>query len=164
MRHWKQLALAEGCTVIIVCEEECLVGLDLNPAGDLASTLEEGNPLLVETGRQLAAYFDGRLDSFDLPLRIIGTDFQQRCWRALLTIPYGETRSYGEMAKQIGNPEAVRAVGAANGQNPLPIVVPCHRVIGRDGKLVGFGGGLPLKRLLLDLEARHAGLFRQAKA
>jgi methylated-DNA-[protein]-cysteine S-methyltransferase len=90
---------------------------------------------------------------FDLPLDMRGTDFQRNVWEALLTIPYGETRSYGEIAKQIGRPDRARAVGAANGSNPVSIIVPCHRVIGSDGSLTGYGGGLPRKRWLLDHEA-----------
>jgi methylated-DNA-[protein]-cysteine S-methyltransferase len=108
--------------------------------------------VMRETIRQLRLYFAGELRQFDLPLELIGTDFQKRVWNALLTIPYGETRSYTEIALQIGAPRAVRAVGAANGRNPIPIIVPCHRVIGASGSLVGFGGGLEWKRKLLDLE------------
>ncbi len=111
----------------------------------------------TETARQLRDYFNGRLRKFDLPLNPEGTPFQQSVWRALRHIPYGATRSYGEIAAAIGKPRAVRAVGAANGRNPLPIVIPCHRVIGGDGSLTGFGGGLDVKRALLELEASHAG-------
>jgi methylated-DNA-[protein]-cysteine S-methyltransferase len=110
------------------------------------------SPVMRETIRQLRLYFAGSLQTFDLPLDLIGTDFQKRVWGALVTIPYGETRSYTEIAAQIGAPRAVRAVGAANGRNPIPIIVPCHRVIGASGNLVGFGGGLEWKRKLLDLE------------
>ncbi len=110
--------------------------------------------ILRETSRQLDAYFAHDLREFDLPLVLKGTPFQIRVWRALQQIPYGETRSYGQQARAIGAPDAVRAVGAANGQNPIPIVVPCHRVIGSNGKLTGFGGGLPLKQWLLDLESQ----------
>lgn len=106
----------------------------------------------AEAIRQLTEYFDGKRQSFDLPLDPAGTDFQQEVWQALLEIPYGETRSYGGLAGAIGRPKAVRAVGAANGRNPIPIVIPCHRVIGADGSLTGFGGGLEIKRRLLDLE------------
>lgn len=109
--------------------------------------------LMRETIRQLRLYFAGELRQFDLPLELIGTDFQKRVWNALLKIPYAETRSYTQIALQIGAPRAVRAVGAANGRNPIPIIVPCHRVIGASGNLVGFGGGLEWKRKLLDLEA-----------
>lgn len=102
---------------------------------------------------QLDAYFARTLRSFDLDLRPRGTAFQLRVWEALRAIPYGETRSYSEIARTIGKPDAVRAVGSANGANPLPIVVPCHRVLGADGSLTGFGGGLRVKRFLLDLES-----------
>ncbi|HEY7142512.1 MAG TPA: methylated-DNA--[protein]-cysteine S-methyltransferase [Methylomirabilota bacterium] len=112
---------------------------------------------LKEAARQLEAYFAGALRQFDLTLAPEGTAFQLRVWRALLDIPYGETVSYAELARRIGRPSAVRAVGAANGQNPLSIVIPCHRVIGSDGRLVGYGGGLPAKSALLALERRVAG-------
>jgi methylated-DNA-[protein]-cysteine S-methyltransferase len=114
----------------------------------------------AELRRQLAAYFGGELRDFDLPLAPQGTPFQQSAWAALRTIPYGETRSYRDQALAIGNPKAVRAVGQANGRNPLPIVIPCHRVIGANGSMTGFGGGIDTKRFLLDLEARHGGGFR----
>jgi len=102
--------------------------------------------------RQLGAYFEGKLTKFDLALAPRGTEFQLMVWRALIEIPYGETTSYAQIASRIGRPAAVRAVGAANGANPLPIVVPCHRVIGADGSLTGYGGGLDLKASLLALE------------
>ncbi|MEZ5316405.1 MAG: methylated-DNA--[protein]-cysteine S-methyltransferase [Vicinamibacterales bacterium] len=124
----------------------------------------EGRPaagltgLLAEVNRQLTAYFEGRLQAFDLPIAPEGTPFQQSVWRALCAIPYGRTVTYASLARTIGRPAAVRAVGAANGRNPIPIVIPCHRVIGSSGQLVGFGGGLNIKRRLLDLEA--AGQLR----
>ena len=109
--------------------------------------------VLLETARQLRAYFAGELLSFDLPLELHGTEFQRRCWLALATIPYGQTVSYGEQARRLGlGSDAARAVGAANGQNPLPLVLPCHRVIGANGSLTGFGGGLHVKRFLLEHE------------
>lgn len=108
---------------------------------------------------QLDEYFAGVRTQFDLPLDPVGTDFQLRAWEALRAIPYGETRSYTEQARAIGSPAAVRAVGAANGRNPISIVVPCHRVVGADGSLTGFGGGLAAKRFLLDHEARDLTLF-----
>src|ERR1700761_9032860 len=120
------------------------------------------HPMLLEAERQLAEYFDGRRQEFDLQLDFAGTDFQRRVWQALLTIPYGETRSYGEIAQQIGSPEAVRAVGAANGKNPISIIAPCHRVIGSNGKLTGFAGGLETKARLLALE--RADLFQAARS
>lgn len=106
---------------------------------------------------QLRSYFAGKRREFDFPLAPHGTEFQLAVWTALRQIPYGETTTYGEVARTIGRPDAVRAVGAANGANPIPIVVPCHRVIGSNGTLTGFGGGLPAKRWLLDHEARVAG-------
>ena len=106
---------------------------------------------------QLEAYFAGALRRFDLPLAPEGTPFQREVWSALTAIPYGETVSYGELARRLCRPAASRAVGAANGQNPIPIVIPCHRVIGADGSLTGFGGGLAIKRRLLDLEAGTLG-------
>ena len=115
-----------------------------------------GTPLLTEAARQLAAYFDGTLTDFDLPIRLTGTAFRRQCWQALCTIPYGETISYGEQAKRIGNAKAVRAVGGANHHNPISIVVPCHRVVGADGSLTGYGGGVDKKQWLLDHERRHA--------
>jgi len=120
--------------------------------------------LMREALEQFRLYFAGELRTFHLPLEMIGTPFQKSVWTALQNIPYGETRSYSQMARQIGAPRAVRAVGAANGRNPIPIIVPCHRVIGASGKLVGFGGGLDWKRFLLDLEATHAERGRQATA
>ena len=109
-------------------------------------------PLLREAEGQLIAYFEGRLRTFDLPVDLRGTPFQQAVWRALRDIPFGETRSYGEIARAVGNPRASRAVGMANNRNPISIIVPCHRVIGADGSLTGYGGGLDVKRFLLRLE------------
>jgi methylated-DNA-[protein]-cysteine S-methyltransferase len=114
------------------------------------------HPVLVETERQLDEYFAGRRKAFDLTLDPAGTEFQKKVWRALLTIPYGETRTYAQIARQIGSPKAVRAVGAANGRNPISIVAPCHRVIGSSGELTGFAGGLDVKAKLLRLEGAAA--------
>ena len=110
------------------------------------------HPILLETQKQLNEYFEGQRQVFDLPLDFEGTEFQQKVWQALLTIPFGETRSYKQIAEQIGNVKAVRAVGAANGKNPISIITPCHRVVGANGKLVGFTGGLENKDVLLQLE------------
>ena len=110
------------------------------------------HPMLIRVKKQLEQYFAGQRQQFDLPLDFQGTDFQQQVWQTLLTIPYGETRSYKEIAVQIGNEKAVRAVGAANGKNPISIIAPCHRVIGSSGALVGFAGGLDKKQILLSLE------------
>jgi len=103
---------------------------------------------------QIAEYLSRRRREFDLPLDVRGTEFQRRMWAAVANIPYGQTRTYAEVARAIGKPKAVRAVGAANGANPLPLVVPCHRVLGSDGSLTGYGGGLDVKRKLLEMEAR----------
>jgi methylated-DNA-[protein]-cysteine S-methyltransferase len=117
------------------------------------------HPILVQTERQLGEYFAGTRTAFDLPLDPVGTDFQRRVWRALLTIPYGQTRSYADIARQVGSPAAVRAVGAANGRNPISIITPCHRVIGSTGQLTGFAGGLETKAYLLNLESPQRGLM-----
>jgi methylated-DNA-[protein]-cysteine S-methyltransferase len=113
---------------------------------------DDRHPVLVETERQLKEYFAGKRKTFSVGLDMRGTRFQKDVWEKLLAIPFGETRSYGQLAKQLGNPRATRAVGAANGKNPLSIIVPCHRVIGYSGKLTGFAGGLQTKAKLLSLE------------
>ena len=119
----------------------------------LAELIEDHqHPMLLRVKKQLEQYFAGQRQQFDLPLDFQGTDFQQQVWQTLLTIPYGETRSYKDIALQIGNEKAVRAVGAANGRNPISIIAPCHRVIGSGGALVGFAGGLDKKQILLSLE------------
>jgi len=120
---------------------------------------KESRAALKETIRQLHAYFAGELENFDLHLAPEGTPFQLAVWRRLCDIPYGQTISYGELASRIGNPKASRAVGLANGSNPIPIVIPCHRVIGSNGKLTGYGGGLPIKEKLLALERRQLRLL-----
>jgi len=124
-----------------------------HPAQPESSWKKDPAPL-KETIRQLRAYFAGELEQFALPLAPEGTPFQLEVWRRLCDIPFGETISYGELARRMGNPKASRAVGLANGSNPIPIVIPCHRVIGSNGKLTGYGGGLPIKEKLLALE-RH---------
>ncbi len=120
---------------------------------------KQSRAAFAEVIRQLQAYFRGELKKFDLPLAMEGTDFQLRVWNALRAIPYGETISYAQLAERIGNPKAVRAVGLANGSNPIPIIVPCHRVIGSDGSLTGFGGGLATKNMLLELESKQLSLL-----
>ena len=121
------------------------------PAKDWVYSKEK----FMTTLSQLEAYFKGELTRFDLELNVQGTDFQKTVWQELVRIPYGETISYGELAKRIKNPNASRAVGMANGKNPISIIIPCHRVIGKDGSLTGFGGGLEVKKKLLDLEKRN---------
>ena len=122
-----------------------------NEQGPENTELRE-TPLLKETFRQLTEYFNKKRKVFDVPLNLVGTEFQKRDWEELKKIPYGETKSYGEIAKALGIPKGARAVGLANNRNPVAIIVPCHRVIGHDGKLVGFGGGLHIKEALLGLE------------
>ena len=126
-------------------------GEQLGAGDELYST-----PLLRRAEEQLGEYFAGQRKEFDLPLAPAGTPFQQCCWQALCAIPYGRTRSYGDQAKAVGNPKASRAVGMANNRNPLPIVIPCHRVVGSSGKLVGYAGGLGIKEALLALEAQNS--------
>lgn len=117
---------------------------------------KKSHSLLLEAERQLKQYFTGKRKKFSVPLDMRGTHFQRSVWQALLDIPFGETRTYGELAKQLGNPQAMRAVGAANGKNPISIIVPCHRVIGSGGKLSGFAGGLEAKERLLNLEQERS--------
>ncbi len=130
-----------------------------NKARDADPQWQRRDDLFTAAQTQLDEYFAGKRKRFDLSLRPAGTPFQRSVLDVLLTIPYGEMWSYLDVAKAIGKPKAVRAVGAANGSNPIAIIIPCHRVVGSNGKLTGFGGGLPAKRLLLDLEGRHSGLF-----
>jgi methylated-DNA-[protein]-cysteine S-methyltransferase len=127
-------------------------------AGVVGAAVASGSdPVFAAAAEQLDAYFRGELTSFDLPLSLDGTRFQRSVWAALQSIPYGQTISYGELARRIGQPSASRAVGLANGRNPVAIVVPCHRVIGADGSLTGYGGGMDRKRFLLGLEQRVSG-------
>lgn len=144
-------------TLKLVAHDQALVAVlweNENPKRvRLAQLIENKNhPVLLETQQQLNEYFQGHRTQFDLALDFAGTEFQQKVWQALLTIPFGETRSYKQIAEQIGNVKAVRAVGAANGKNPISIIAPCHRVVGANGKLVGFAGGLKNKDVLLKLE------------
>lgn len=115
---------------------------------------DKKHEVLAHAERQLLEYFDGKRSRFDLPLDFTGTPFQKKVWAALCRIPFGETRSYADIAKEVGSPKAVRAVGSANGKNPISIIAPCHRVIGKNGKLTGFAGGLEVKGFLLELERR----------
>ena len=141
----------------LTADETSLTGVWLNAQG--APDRSRAGGILAETEKQLRAYFAGRLQRFDLPLALAGTPFQRDVWTALRDIPFGTTCSYGELAGRIARADAVRAVGAANGQNPIPIVIPCHRVIGKDGSLTGFGGGLTMKAWLLKHEHRQRQLF-----
>ena len=145
----KLVASEKGLTAILW---ECDRETERVKLGTMAK--EEGHPVLVEAARQIGEYFAGARTAFDVPLDFRGTEFQKSVWAALLTIPFGETRSYAEIARQVGRPTAFRAVGAANGRNPISIVAPCHRVIGTNGTLTGFAGGLEAKALLLGIEGR----------
>jgi methylated-DNA-[protein]-cysteine S-methyltransferase len=138
--------------LLLIGDEHSLTSLYMSPYHLPADSKRAAEPF-ADAVEQLEQYFAGERVEFDLTLDMQGTDFQRNVWNALLTIPYGETRSYGEIANQIGRPDRARAVGAANGSNPISIIVPCHRVIGSDGSLTGYGGGLPRKRWLLDHEA-----------
>ena len=129
---------------------------DVGLPADLAEA--DDDPALEAAATQLTQYFDGDRREFDVPLDLRGTDFQKDAWRALAGVPYGETRSYGEQADAIGRPGAFRAVGSANGRNPIPVILPCHRIVGADGSLTGFAGGLDTKRHLLNLEQAQQGL------
>jgi methylated-DNA-[protein]-cysteine S-methyltransferase len=160
MLQWAVAECAEGVRLRFTASPTGLRAIDLRlddpPLGEPASD----NPLIAIAAEQMREYFAGRLRQFDLPLDPQGTAFQKRVWCELETIPFGQIRSYAQVAVAIGKPKAVRAVGAANGANPLPIVVPCHRVIGSSGRLVGYGGGLALKHRLLELEGCTPALFR----
>jgi methylated-DNA-[protein]-cysteine S-methyltransferase len=140
----------------LIASDTTLVGIWFEQGRDATradATLEERPSALLDRARvQLEEYFAGTRKEFDLPLEPRGTEFQLRVWKRLLQIGYGETTTYGALARDLGDVQASRAVGLANGSNPIPIVIPCHRVIGADGSLTGFGGGLPIKRALLDLE------------
>lgn len=152
MLEWLVADCAEGVQLRFTAGANGLRSIDFDLTRPVDGEEAGGNPLLREAVRQLRAYFAGSLRVFEIPLDPQGTEFQLKVWRQLVTIPYGEIRSYSQVAEAVGAPRAVRAVGAANGANPIPIVAPCHRVIGSSGKLVGYGGGLPLKERLLALE------------
>jgi len=160
MLEWSDVQPVDGLKLRIVASTSGIRAIEFDPLpageGVPGAVRNQENSLLAEVCAQLQAYFAGQLREFHVPLDMQGTPFQLRVWGRLGTIPYGETRSYMQIARAIGSPLAVRAVGAANGANPIPIIVPCHRVIGASGKLVGYGGGLPLKKRLLELEGALA--------
>ena len=137
----------------LVSDGKSLTGLYMGSYGPKPTKAwQQGGVFLSRAEKQLRDYFDGKRKRFDLPLAGVGTEFQKTVWKALCDIPYGETISYGELARRIGQPKAARAVGLANGSNPISIIVPCHRVIGANGTLTGYGGGLPRKKWLLEHE------------
>lgn len=144
--------------VRIMEENNAVISIGIKKDGIEKSGIEHETALLQKAARQLAEYFEGKRKVFDLPIALKGTAFQKKVWDALCTIPYGETRSYREIAKQIGNEKACRAVGGANHNNPIMIVVPCHRVIGTNRSLTGYAGGLSVKKYLLELEHKTARL------
>lgn len=154
MKHWCRMASPIG-DLILVEDNGALLEIGFTsgarPAANPADATETRAPFVAIT-RQLEEYFAGKRREFDIPLAPRGTSFQQQVWQALTKIPFGTTVSYSDIAHAIGNPNAVRAVGLANGRNPIPVVIPCHRVIGKNGTLTGYGGGLPIKRKLLVLE------------
>ena len=163
MLEWTELNVVDGLRLRMVAWGSSLRTIDFHLSSPVSGMeRNDSNLVLRETMLQLRAYFAGELRDFDVPLDMQGTPFQQRVWNELLRIPYGETRSYMQIAVAVGAPKAVRAVGAANGSNPIPIIVPCHRVIGSSGKLTGYGGGLPLKKRLLELEGALAMGLRYA--
>lgn len=159
VRHWTMPDTPVG-ELTVVAEGEAVIGVYMSEHRDAG--LERGaavqhDDLLQEAAGQLDDYFAGKIQEFQIPTQASGTDFQMQVWAELSRIPYGSTISYGELASRVGRPRAVRAVGAANGRNPLSILVPCHRVVGADGSLTGYGGGVPNKRALLALEGALAG-------
>lgn len=151
-----ELRLIASLDGLVAILWESTISVDSGPRQEVR---DEQHPLLLKVDRQLGEYFAGKRREFSIALDMRGTRFQKDVWEALLEIPFGETRSYRQIASRLGNPRATRAVGAANGRNPIPIVVPCHRVIGSNGKLTGFGGGLETKDFLLNLEGAGRRLF-----
>jgi methylated-DNA-[protein]-cysteine S-methyltransferase len=151
---WRRLESPLG-ELQLVGDGRALTRLEMSPRTEPAGGVHD-EEAFADVSAQLEAYFAGELTEFDVPLAPSGSGFQLAVWSALTRIPYGETASYGEIAAEVGRPDAVRAVGSTNGRNPIAVLIPCHRVIGADGSLVGYGGGLPRKRLLLELEAAHA--------
>jgi methylated-DNA-[protein]-cysteine S-methyltransferase len=157
--HQQHLETPIGVLTLVASD----VGLSMvlfesEDSAEIDATLDESDPVLRAAATQLSEYFAGERREFDLPLDLEGTDFQKEAWLALAGVPYGETTSYGEQARAIGRPGAFRAVGAANGKNPLPIVLPCHRIVGADGSLTGFAGGLDIKQQLLVHEQNQQSL------
>ena len=143
--------------IMLVADDSALIGIyfvgcDHIPAASRRGTLNPKHPVLQRAATQLDEYFAGKRAKFSLPLRLAGTEFQEKVWREIARIPYGETISYSDLAKRAGATQAIRAVGTSTGRNPVSIVIPCHRVVGKDGNMRGFAGGLERKRRLLDLE------------
>ena len=155
MKYYKDINTVIG-KVRIIEEDGYIIELQINKDFDKnEDILEKDTNILKNTERQLSEYFSGKRNTFDLKLNSKGTDFMKKVWRELLNIPYGETRTYKEIAEKIGNPKGARAVGMANNKNPIPIIIPCHRVIGKNKKLVGYALGLDIKEFLLNLERKN---------
>ncbi len=155
MKYYKDINTVIG-KVRIIEEDGYIIELQINKDFDKnEDILEKDTNILKNTERQLGEYFSGKRNTFDLKLNSKGTDFMKKVWRELLNIPYGETRTYKEIAEKIGNPKGARAVGMANNKNPIPIIIPCHRVIGKNKKLVGYALGLDMKEFLLNLERKN---------
>jgi len=152
MVEWTEVNIVDDLRIRLVASKLGLRALELHSFAALDGERNDHNRWMNLAAEELRAYFAGGLRTFSVPLDMEGTEFQLRVWNHLTKIPYGETRSYSQVAEAIGRTKAVRAVGAANGSNPVAIIVPCHRVIGSNGKLTGYGGGLPMKKRLLELE------------
>lgn len=153
MKYWETFDSKIG-PLTILCDDDALLRIDFGRSEPI-SAIKNRTELIKKTIVQLEEYLEGKRRMFDLPLKTEGTEFQKKVWDALLMIPYGETKSYKDIAVQIHNPKGCRAVGMANNRNPVPIVIPCHRVIGTNGSLVGYGGGMDIKVKLLELERSH---------
>lgn len=151
MKYVKYIQTPIG-NIGIVEENEKIIRIDIKPKEHSEDTIQRDTPLLKETANQLVEYFQGKRVEFDLPIYPKGTEFMKQVWKALEDIPYGETKTYKQIAEKIKKPKAVRAVGMANHRNPIPIIIPCHRVIGSNGNLVGYALGLEMKQYLLNLE------------
>jgi methylated-DNA-[protein]-cysteine S-methyltransferase len=152
MVEWTEVKIVDDLKIRLVASKSGLQAVQFHPFREPQGERNDTNGWMNQATEELRAYFAGTLRVFQVPLDMEGTEFQLSVWNYLVKIPYGETRSYAQVAEAIRRPRAVRAVGAANGSNPVAIIVPCHRVIGSSGKLTGYGGGLPLKRRLLELE------------
>jgi methylated-DNA-[protein]-cysteine S-methyltransferase len=152
MVEWTEVNLVDDVKVRLVATESGLRAVQFHSFDAPEGERNDAHEWMIQAAKELRSYFAGILRVFRVPLDMRGTDFQLSVWNYLLRIPYGETRSYAQVAEAVGRPAAVRAVGAANGSNPVAIIVPCHRVIGSNGKLTGYGGGLPMKKRLLELE------------
>ena len=154
MKYWEVYESKIG-PLTILCDDEGVLSIDFGRA-EPENAIKKRTELMERTAGELEEYMAGERTSFDLPLKPVGTEFQKKVWNALLTIPYGETKSYKDIAVKIDNPKGCRAVGMANNRNPIPIIIPCHRVIGANGSLIGYGGGLDIKVKLLELEGIKA--------